>query len=1180
MFLTSIVIDGFKSYAQRTELNELDREFNAITGLNGSGKSNVFDAICFVLGISNLGSVRATSLQDLVYKNGKEGITRAQVILRFNNRDKSKSPSGYSACDEINISREMIIGKQPKYYINNSSSTTKRIHDFFKSCGLNVNCPHFLIMQGQITKVLNMQSSEILATIEEAASTSIYAEKRENYRKMELKKELKLFDIDKNLNEKLLPSLKRFEEDRKSYVKYRDLVSSIEKFQNIKMIQTTKAYKSKLVELDGHKLKHNEDIKELKESLICESAKKTKLFEDIQETELQLASFKKSELEEYNIGTDLLKKNIANKEAEMNVLNENMNSVASSIKNIDQDIKSFKIKSEKLIERLKTIQGDDSGDNKQKRFDLLHKEIEQLEEKLQLICTGKVKDERGAEISIDEKISELKSNLCNIDIKISSMKAEIDTLEKKLGGAYREQKAKNSSQAKNLMEKHKQLTEKLQNSSDNFEEYRKMESKINDLKSKCRAIEVEQNKISDDISSIKSKNYHFDFKFSIPKSTQYNPSNYIGQVYELFTVKDQRFIKALATISGNRLFNVVTEDNETASLIMKEGKLRSRTNFLPLNKIRSKPIGHNAFKRAKELVGQDNVFSPIDILEFDPKFRPIIELVFCSAMVCKDMTQAKILAYDKQVNCNQVTLDGEFFSPFGTVTGGKSSKNSTYSPLSIADKLNKLISDKKSKESQIVAIRKEIDAHSQKHKQLESLNSQYEALANEIKKIECDPNFFSHKDIDRTISELNQDLSHRKAKLNDIIGEKNQVNKLLDELLEKKQTLPTKDDIAAVKQQIAAKKSEEIKLKKKYQVEINEYENLNNELVSIKNKINQLHEELEQKNQTSKKLEDIKNNIDSDILKLNEDNRSIEMKIEKILNENSELSKKLNNLVESHALLSSKITEISENLELQIQQLANFESEEKKIRSELTKMSKDHPWIAEQDFGGCYSQVAYESNSLTLTEVNKKLDEMKAQRDQLNRKINHTVMSSLDKLHNEIEELNKKRKIVHKDKQSISKSIEILDEKKKIFLEKAVGVINKSFSDIFSTLLPGADCKLVSLKNENTASIIGVEIKVCLGGLWKDNLIELSGGQRSLVALSLILAILKFKPAPLYILDEVDAALDPSHTQNIGLMIQQHFKGSQFLIISLKEGMFTNSNVLFKVKLDNGISAVNRQAKI
>lgn len=106
----------------------------------------------------------------------------------------------------------------------------------------------------------------------------------------------------------------------------------------------------------------------------------------------------------------------------------------------------------------------------------------------------------------------------------------------------------------------------------------------------------------------------------------------------------------------------------------------------------------------------------------------------------------------------------------------------------------------------------------------------------------------------------------------------------------------------------------------------------------------------------------------------------------------------------------------------------------------------------------------------------------------------------------------------------------------------------------------------------------GLEVKVAFNGVWKESLTELSGGQRSLLALSLILSLLLFKPAPMYILDEVDAALDLSHTQNIGLMLRTHFSTSQFIVVSLKEGMFNNANVIFRTKFVDGISMVTRTA--
>ena len=125
-------------------------------------------------------------------------------------------------------------------------------------------------------------------------------------------------------------------------------------------------------------------------------------------------------------------------------------------------------------------------------------------------------------------------------------------------------------------------------------------------------------------------------------------------------------------------------------------------------------------------------------------------------------------------------------------------------------------------------------------------------------------------------------------------------------------------------------------------------------------------------------------------------------------------------------------------------------------------------------------------------------------------------------------------------------------------------------------LLPNSTAKLDPAEESKPIAEVGLELRVALGGVWKSSLTELSGGQRSLVALSLILALLQYKPAPVYILDEIDAALDLSHTENIGRLLKDRFKGSQFIVVSLKEGMFENAAVLFRTKFRDGVSSVDR----
>ena len=117
MHIKQVILDGFKSYGKRTVCGPFDEQFNAITGLNGSGKSNILDSICFVLGISKLAQVRVSNMQGLVYKNGQAGVTKASVTIVFDNQ-KPGGPLGYDQHDQLTVTRQVVIGGRNKYLIN------------------------------------------------------------------------------------------------------------------------------------------------------------------------------------------------------------------------------------------------------------------------------------------------------------------------------------------------------------------------------------------------------------------------------------------------------------------------------------------------------------------------------------------------------------------------------------------------------------------------------------------------------------------------------------------------------------------------------------------------------------------------------------------------------------------------------------------------------------------------------------------------------------------------------------------------------------------------------------------------------------------------------------------------------------------------------------------------------
>ena len=155
-----------------------------------------------------------------MYKQGQAGVTKASVSIVFNNSDRARSPVGYEHCDQITVTRQIVIGGRNKYMINGQTAQPTRVQNLFHSVQLNVNNPHFLIMQGRITKVLNMKPMEILSMLEEAAGTRMYESKKEAALKTLEKKQTKVDEIDKLLEEEILPTIEKLRKERGEYMKW------------------------------------------------------------------------------------------------------------------------------------------------------------------------------------------------------------------------------------------------------------------------------------------------------------------------------------------------------------------------------------------------------------------------------------------------------------------------------------------------------------------------------------------------------------------------------------------------------------------------------------------------------------------------------------------------------------------------------------------------------------------------------------------------------------------------------------------------------------------------------------------------------------------------------------------------------------------------------------------------
>jgi structural maintenance of chromosome 2 len=346
------------------------------------------------------------------------------------------------------------------------------------------------------------------------------------------------------------------------------------------------------------------------------------------------------------------------------------------------------------------------------------------------------------------------------------------------------------------------------------------------------------------------------------------------------------------------------------------------------------------------------------------------------------------------------------------------------------------------------------------------------------------------------------------------------------------------------------------------------------ELKTLEEELASFREDLSNQSAASSALEAEIANLESKIQTVKDQIEALQSKLKEVQISKSSFEKSITEIAEALTEQKVKLDEAEINVkkfECLMEQLAK---ERKEAKTDVERLEKDYSWLRQARDQIVADETLGKRSRNEIEKLKSKLADLKVDVSIKGKSINRRIIPLIERSEKEAEDLLAKRESLEKEKKAIHEFIGELDEKKGRALSKTWQIVNSNFGAIFRSLLPNVDAKLAP--PQGMSALEGLELRVQLGSVWKDSLTELSGGQKSLLALSLVLALLLFKPAPFYILDEVDAALDVSHTRNIGRMIKQHFPHSQFIIVSLKDGMFNNANVLFRVRFENGTSVVTR----
>ena len=729
MRVVEVVIDGFKSYAVRTVISGWDSSFNSITGLNGSGKSNILDSICFVLGITNMSTVRAQNLQDLIYKRGQAGVTKASVTIVFDNRDKSKSPIGFEEYAQISVTRQIVLGGTSKYLINGHRAQQHTVQNLFQSVQLNINNPNFLIMQGRITKVLNMKPVEILAMIEEAAGTRMFEDRRDKAFKTMAKKEMKVQEITELLKDEIEPKLEKLRGEKRAFLDFQQTQNDLERLTRLVVAHDYVRCREKIRQSEGDleiKKKRMRDIEDGAERLKSEISN---LEEDIEKVKsLRDKELRKggkyqaleNQVKEHSHEMVRLATSMDLKKSSHAEEQERSKKAAASFQELEATLQSKTKVYEKLQKEYDVAKTD---------YDKQVKEVEQKEELLQTLQTG-VASQEGQDSGYQGQLQDARNRASAATTEQEQAKLKISHLEKRVKeDEPRAKKAKdqNSGLLKDL-EALRSQAKKLEAELGKlgFEPGREEEMKWQETQ-----LEKEIYSLRQEADTLKRKVANIDFSYADP-APNFDRSKVKGLIAQLFTLdKDKSQAgTALEICAGGRLYNVVVDSAETGSQLLQNGRLKKRVTIIPLNKI-------SAFRASAEKIGAAKKLAPgkvdlaLSLIGYEDEIVKAMEYVFGSTLICEDAETAKRVTFDPAVRMKSVTLEGDVYDPSGTLSGGSSPNSSGV--LITLQKFNGLNKELRAKEDALTELRSVMTKEKKKLDSARQIKQDLDLKTHEIK---------------------------------------------------------------------------------------------------------------------------------------------------------------------------------------------------------------------------------------------------------------------------------------------------------------------------------------------------------------------------------------------------------------------------------------------------------------
>ena len=1174
MPLTELVLDGFKSFADRTTIHFNDG-ITGIVGPNGSGKSNITEAIRWVMGESSAKSLRGTNMKDVIFAGSqyRKPLNKAEVTLIFDNRKRELAFD----TDEVSITRNILRSGDSEFLINGQQVRMRDVRTLFLDSGISQNSLA-IISQGRVDQILNSRPEQRRVIFEEAAGVLHFKQQKEAAQG-QLKKTqdnlIRINDLVKELEGRLEPLHEQ---------------SSLAKEYKFQKAGLDKELKSLLAfEI--------EDINKQKET-IQKSADKNKILLSKLDAEVKesqnAVSEKRAEYQKIRDEREKVQNELLKLSQQLSDLNANLQMAEQSRQFDDatkieykNQVETLKKSLVQLNAHLESLQKDQASLKKQQavlqeKRDKLTGELSENPEEL----NKKLEDCRNDYIQLLQDQAAVNNQVINLNTELKRSKADTTYQSNDVGKQLSEAKAeleKLRAEGKDLTAKRKDknaaFAEASDQSNDLNDQIRRLQQTVNDERNKLEKIEARHEALIN--IQKRHEGYYYGVRNVLNHLNDF--PGVIGAVGELLTFPAE-LEAAMTTALGGGVQDLITDSRNSAKNAINQLKRSraGRATFLPLDGLRQYTIPQSTVTTLKSFNGFKGIASELVESKTDHNITAAINYLLGSVLIVDTIENA--MAISQRIGRYRiVTLDGDVVSPGGSMTGGQKNLRNN-SPLQTATEINQL-------EKQISSLTR---SFKEDQAQLKDLVDQSVKVENKLQKLHD-----SLQEINQTINEAaisfqNQEKEVKRLQDANTLYE-SRVKQRNDHIVElQKQIAEANDKQALLSKQGEEKKSQmnELQLRiknfnnlsQRVQSELSKLDpqiavfanKLENLAVQEKDKRNQIDNNEKQAADLKEKLTDLNQNGELSVKK----NTDLKKQKEEIKQKNEQLQNKLNELSSQLGQFDAQINQLDQvaSRNYDLRKDAAIEQEDYSVKiAKFNSLIDQRLETLRDDYALTFEAAIAQAEGQNDQETREKLAKsVKLHRMSLEDigPVNLDSIQEYEDVKKRYDFLNGQQNDLLKARDDLEKSMNELDEEVKSRFKATFEAVAESFKRIFPLVFGGGKAKL-ELTEPNNLLETGIEIIAQPPGKKLQRLSLLSGGERALTAITLLFAMLQVNPVPFCLLDEVEAALDDANVTRFAQFLLKYNLKTQFIVITHRRGTMKQADQLYGVVMqESGISQV------